>query len=414
MKIPKKQGITVGANKSQGRKSLSCFLVLIAVLILLSTGRAGAFSLGASPGNVNFRDVLRGGYAEDVVRISTNSDSNVTLTIDILGDKKDWIKISPASGSAVISRTSPLMLKVMTTPAMDAANGEYTALIRIKASESSKIKGKMGSVALTSILLKVNIGITGKEMRRCLLRGATINDVEEGYPIELTGRIINKGNVRIKPKIYLDVWDQEQENIVLSKTFYGDEILPTTGRDFLERINHNLTRGQYWAYIRTADCEGRRVLTFNVVKEGEIVDRGTLETLSSKVWAYAGELVRISALFRNRGPRSVKARFEGQVSLNNKIVELLNSETQIVPSGEEGALIVYFRPKKAGRYEITGRVRYNDKVTFEKGTVINVNYPPGYRTRSVWFRVIPIVIYLLLLLIIILLIRKIKKGYDER
>ena len=47
-----------------------------------------------------------------------------------------------------------------------------------------------------------------------------------------------------------------------------------------------------------------------------------------------------------------------------------------VPSKTTADLISYFTPKDSGRYVISGRVLYNKKLTFEKSSILNVNYAP--------------------------------------
>ena len=67
-----------------------------------------------------------------------------------------------------------------------------------------------------------------------------------------------------------------------------------------------------------------------------------------------------------------------------------------------------------GRYIVTGRVIYNNKLTFEKGTVINVNYRQITK-HIVKFKLLPIIIYIILLgLILFLILRIRKRRKDER
>ena len=106
------------------KQSLFIFLILI----LFSSG-VSAITIGVSPGVVNFNNVLKGGYAEHPVTISTNSPNNITVTYTILGDIKDWITINEKS-PFIMSLSSPKEIKIIVRPPKDTQNGNYQARIK--------------------------------------------------------------------------------------------------------------------------------------------------------------------------------------------------------------------------------------------------------------------------------------------
>jgi hypothetical protein len=72
----------------------------------------------------------------------------------------------------------------------------------------------------------------------------------------------------------------------------------------------------------------------------------------------------------------------------------------------------YFTPKIAGKYLVTGRVNYNKKLTYEKGTVINVIAQPAKPMSAVarGLRLLPLAIFALIIVVIIVLLSKIRRA----
>ena len=119
---------------------------------------------------------------------------------------------------------------------------------------------------------------------------------------------------------------------------------------------------------------------------------------------------RSGATFTNIGQRSVLARYIGDIRVDEKVVQTIETESLRVQPQESVELIDYFTPRKPGEYVVQGRVRYNEKVTFQKGTVINVNYPPDYGKGV---RLLPVIIYVTLIALILYLIWRIRRDKNE-
>ena len=85
----------------------------------------------------------------------------------------------------------------------------------------------------------------------------------------------------------------------------------------------------------------------------------------------------------------------------------------IVPAGEISDFDIFFSPEQPGRYTLTGRVVYNKKLTYEKGTVINVNASPEEVTQKK-LELLPLIVYLIIIATIIFLIKKIMKERKKK
>ena len=64
------------------------FLVVFVVLLAVNTF---AVSIGVSPGRVRFENVLKNGYSERTVTISTNSDEMLTVRLKPQGSLAEWM-----------------------------------------------------------------------------------------------------------------------------------------------------------------------------------------------------------------------------------------------------------------------------------------------------------------------------------
>ena len=190
--------------------------------------------------------------------------------------------------------------------------------------------------------------------------------------------------------------------------------MPTVEKKFVKQIfPEGLEIGQYWVNIDIDECKAGTLTSFSVVEKGGIIDNGLLEKVSNKVWAYVREPIEIIATFKNTGPRTASAKFKGNIKLEDKIVEVIETEEVDVESGETIGLKTFFEPSEPGRYVISGRIIYNRKMTFEKGSILNVRPAPEKQQEGKTTYVL-LVIYLVILISILFMIRKIIKAKKKR
>jgi hypothetical protein len=384
--------------------------MLILICIILPTF-AQAVSIGISPGRVKFDNLLRGGYAERTVKVTTNSIDDITGYFEVSGEISDWLRFEPNSTYFNVSSSHPFSLKIKITPPNDTASGSYSGMISFTTDRLGSPQGRAGSLIKAAVALTLDASVTHTQTIECSAGGFNIKDLEIDYPLEVTYTIRNEGNVRISPQVKLDVWDQLQENLILSKEFKSPEVLPTVQEAFTQILpSQNIGIGQYWGTISIDDCKAGSLLSFSVVEKGGIIDKGILEQVTNKVWAYVEEPIEITATFRNTGPRIVTAQFRGSIKLDDKIAQVIESEEVDVESGESVDLTSFFTPETSGRFVVTGRVYYNKKLTFEKGSIINVNPKTDEKSNP---RFILLLIYLLILITIVFIARRIIKERQK-
>jgi hypothetical protein len=382
-------------------------LLVLLMLLALATNCI-ADSIGASPASINFGNVLRNGYAESDITISTGSSNIVFGHFEASGDVDGWISFRPNSSDFNVTMNKPRTVTVIVAPPSDVPIGTYSGTLTISADTLGDVSGRAGSVIRTSIILPISVSLTGRQQRGCTAGAFDFEDSEEGSPLVMWATVRNTGNVRISPLIKLQIWDSLKEKVVLSKELTGSEVLPTVTNRFFVSFAASLPIGQYWVEAEMPECAAKNVMTFSIIQKGGISDKGELTELRTSSTAVIGETVPITALFYNKGETLVTAQFKGSVKKNGRTISLVNSDSVEVAAGQVEKLLAYYTPTEAGEYTITGRALYNNKYTFEKSTKLVVlgelsAYSP-----------VPLLLYLIMIAAALFFVRKIMKRRRQK
>jgi hypothetical protein len=389
---------------------LSLSLIMVVILLIMIQSSAAA-SISVTKAVIDYKNVLKGGYAEDYVIVATDTEFDVPLTHEVIGQIADWISFDPNLNNETtiinISRTHGQLIKIIVKPPADIPTGNYSGGIRLITGTINNPEGQYGSQLQAAFLIRINIEVTGIELLSCNIGGLTIKDTEIGNPLEFSMSVTNNGNVRVWPNVSIDVWNQDQTKIVgyQSSDFGMTEVLPTTSKILYDTFDNNLRIGQYWAYATVYPCGQSELLSFSVLERGAIADYGELLRIENPSWTKIGDVVPINAIFKNNGERVVSAKFKGVIKSNNKIAATLDSDYYDIAPGEISNITVYFTPKKLGQYQISGRVLYNNKLTYEKGSILTVNEG----TEITDFNMLYLIIIIIIIIIILLLLIRIKK-----
>jgi len=387
------------------------FMVLVVLTLSFSSAPVNAVGISVTKAVIEYNNLLHGGYAEDIIYVSTDAPFDIPISYELLGDVKDWITIEPdlndPNASVVINNAKYQPIKVIIRPPTDTPLGAYTGNVRILTGALNTPGGQYGSQLQAAFMIKINIQITGTEFLSCSGGGVNILDTEVGNPLEYYMTVSNSGNIRIRPTATVDIWNQDQTKLLMTKKleFNNNEVLPTTTVALSDTFTGDLRIGQYWAYVTILPCGNSELTTFNVYEKGTFVDKGDFIRIDNKAWAKVGEIVPITAIFKNSGQRTVSAKFKGVITSQDKIIDTIDSEFYDVAPGETGNILVYFTPKKYGQYIITGRVLYNNKLSFEKSSVLNVNEGVE-ETGFSWVYLLIIIVIIIIILLLLINIRK--------
>jgi hypothetical protein len=391
-----------------GVDKLSICYVLVFFLILISS--ADAAIIGVSPSILHFNRMLKDGFAESNIVVTTSTEYPIWAKITTEGEIKDWITLGSDKTRFNFSSSNPFSTTVVMKPPKDAKSGNYSGIIKMTTEEQAAVTSGAGSSVIAQISLLIYVEIIGDEIISCRAGAISTNDAEIGQPFIVRTTVWNDGNVRLRPEILVNIYDQYKTRIVMTKTFFGEEILPTRSKELVKEIDNSLPLGQYFSDITIKDCQIFGSTTFDVLEKGAVADSGVLMGIKANDFGYSNEPMIIAPIFRNTGNRKVVAQFKGEIRnlKNNKIVMALESDKlEVVPS-ETAELRMFYTPGDIGDYQISGRVVYNNKITFDESSkIIKVIKGQGKKGIS-W--IFFIMLYLVIGLLILILIGKIKKA----
>lgn len=384
------------------KKGLLMLFVLFAIIWQVSI--ISAVNLGVSPASIQFKKVLRGGYAERNIVVSVDSPRDVIAKILLMGEIASWLNLSETNFT--LSKDKPHIIKISVTPPIDMPNGDYSGFVEIKLENLGEgVEERLTGVIVGSLDLAVGVEVTDIEAKECRASNFEVFSAEKGDDIIFNLEISNDGNVRFKPKIKIDIWDEEQLRIVKTIEFTENEIKPTIQDKFSMRVkSDSFEIGQYWADVSALDCLSSQTLTFDVLEPGALKANGILTGIITKKEGDVDETIPIFVGFKNTGEKEVTAQFKGKISIADKIVQILESESNLVPVKESSNFSFYFTPKQAGKYVISGRVFYSGKRTFESSATVNIK-----EKAFNWWRVVVYGMQAVLILVVILMVYKIRK-----
>jgi len=350
-------------------------IVFIGVIIISISVNVGAVGMGVSPGSVSFKNVLRGGYAEKTVMVSTSSDVPIECEVSAEGPFKDWLSYSPGK-TFTLSPRSHFRLKIIVQPPDDVPNGVYDGYITVAILPKGGPGAGMGAAISAAVSLRSSIEISDLEILHYNVLAVSVKDTEERMPIEFSMDLENDGNVRLYPKIHIDILSEDKSSILKSVDYSEKLLLPTTKESILITIENDLPIGKYFGKV-TAYMNNNvimeKLLGFEVLERGSLRIQGKLLKIElNKIWVEVGEIVEVKAYFKNTGVLAAPAIFKGKATLDDSVVGIIESDEIEIPVGQTGELTTYFTPKESGRHIISGRVYFSKKVTHEKSSILNV------------------------------------------
>jgi len=380
-------------------------LLLGLFFLVLFSGEVMAKNvIGVSPGTVGFKDVIRGGYAERYLTITAqNVEGEIFISAQPRGEIADWLEYY---NNVSVAANRPGRFFVAVRPPKDIPNGNYTGFLRISTGALASAPGGPAVTNVKAVLdVAISVEITDLEIQKCAARGFSIRSAEKGDDAIFDFNIYNQGNVRLSPLIILEIWDQEQLSLVKTLEFRANDILPTKEQGGTYRIKTgDLDIGQYWINIKVPDCFSDGFLTFDVLEPGALRSEGILQRIYSLPWSKVGDTIPIIAEFKNIGEKDVLAKFKGKITLDGKVVRVLESEEINVPVLSVENFTFFFTPNEPGSYVASGRVFYDKKRTFETSGVFNVA-PKTFSFKNI----ILVIVYFVLMVAIAFLLYRVHK-----
>lgn len=393
-------------------KKTTIYLVLI-ILISLQTQAA---LLGVNKVQLEFNDVLRGGYSQNTITTSIGSAQDVAVYYEARGDIADWVSFLPEEQPIIINENNTGTITVIVEPPIDTQIGTYEGTLVIQTGQLGQIQGNVGTNVVVAFEVKLKVTVTDTQILSCAVGGIQLLDTEIEQEIPLISSFSNIGNVRIQPELQLKIYDQDENKLIKEITYESNqEIIPTTTKRIEDKIKNELQPGQYWADIKSPVCEGSQYLTFSILEKGGISDQGEFIRLETETWAAKNQIIPITAHFKNRGARTVTAQFKGIIEKDNKIIDTIQSEKIDVDPDEKIEIQTLYTIPELGQYQVKGRITYNNKITTEKGTIINVatTEEPKQQNTDKYLSII-LTIIVIVIGIFLFLILKNKKNQKNK
>lgn len=335
-------------------------------------------SLGVTPPEHEVEDAQRGQAYERRVTIQNQFDSPTLVTLEPLGEVGNWTSTEPASGFEIPPRSDASLRLAIRVPG-DAANGLHTGFLRIVAEPKAQPSGS-GFALRYAVAVVLNVTVGGEAVVRLRWVAVEAANVEVGSAPDVVVRVANEGNVRTAARGEAEVLDASGRPLAtpLVATF-AEEVIPGETRGIRVPFERGLPLGSYVARVRAVAPEafvGED--PFTVCAPGCVGKEGILRFLEHEPRAEAGLPVKVTAVFENVGTVPIgRAKFTGEVYLEDTLVAVLTSDELVVPVGARANLSSFFTPTQPGTHRIVGKVTYDGFETPPNESILAVSGGAG-------------------------------------
>lgn len=402
--------ITSGSGKNHAR----VLTLILFISLTATTASAQGIGIGVGPSEVLFENLIKGGYAETNLVVSTAADKELSISISKEGEIADWITITPRE--FILPAKGRKEVLVVIEPPGDAKNRVYEAKLYVTAAPIADIKAGTGSALGARVAVKIQAKLTGVEIIDYRIIDARVFDTELGYPIEFHLRIKNDGNVKYKPKIRLNISGPAIEpdfNLITAETSeiwpsrMGDAVITAPSEEL--KVGDYTAEVGYFTYARDPKTNNivenyvpYKKLKFRILAEGAISAKGGFESLVlDKTRAGVGDTVKISGVFKNMGEVLLKPRLDCEVLDGDQFEANVEGKESAVPPGQSKSIEAYYTPDSKGEFDITCLVSYAGYETEKKTVKITVGGGLGVEPTHI----------ILIVVVIIAAFAAYKKGY---
>ena len=128
--------------------------MILACAIALFPPTSSAVSIGAGPSTIDYGHLIKGGYAERTITVSTNDDQDLDCHLEFTGDIKDWISTDKGTTFKLPSKDR-VEIRTILQPPLDSANGIYEGAIYIRASPKTASPQGTGLTVGAGVITKI-------------------------------------------------------------------------------------------------------------------------------------------------------------------------------------------------------------------------------------------------------------------
>jgi len=331
-----------------------------------------AIGIGIAPAEINFNNALKGSEYESSITIFNTGPEATIFSLEATGNISDWVSFynlndydNTISSVKIPGQDKAAVVVKIKVPS-EAANANYTVSLDVRSvPDTTKAEGS-GQSLIIGASSKVTIAVTGDQIISGNVLGIFTENIEPGYPLKITTRFQNTGNVVVKPKIVVTIL--QDENIINSFSHETTSVKPgstqpiiaewmTTAANIPADYTANVDVLLSGSIIKSDD------LSFQILPVGTLTKSGNLTNIYVDGEPAVGNIVKVRAYFTNTGQIETQAKFSAEVYQDNKLIDTISSDELTAPKNEETVLISYLKITEPGDYLIKGKVIYSGKET---------------------------------------------------
>lgn len=345
-------------------RSILIGLLLVAPLFAAaaqaSTTPTDSFSV--TPVELTFVDpaLLRGGGSQGSLRVQNGFQEATNVEVTVLGDLAPWVVVEPSS--FIMPADSARRIVVQISVPNEAANGNYSSLLRIRAVGVNSPSGS-GAAMNVEVLPKLTVRVGGEQVISFATDSLQVADAAPQQPLEIAVHVINTGNVNAVPTFEVTIED-EDGNEVIRETLVGQALAPGSDEDANLATATGLPEGSYTARVKLGGMNAPALppWTFDVYEAAAntAVPTGELVSLTQPPSVTEGSLATFTARFKNTGETAIRStKLTIEILRNGVPFAIAQSDSLRTASNQEIVLDAHYQAREAGNYVARGYVTFD-------------------------------------------------------
>ena len=345
--------------------------VLAAVLIIcLTTGVAQALGVAVGPTNMVIDGALRGGEYERTVTVFNPSGEETEYEISTEGEAAGWLSFydldtgQPIGDRLTISGDNKKPIQVKIKIPEDMANGTYNAEVIVKTIPPEGLEGT-GVSTIMQAKSVLSVVVAGEQVRSGEVIRISVVDTEVGIPARIETLFKNTGNVKVKPRIEVEI---EKGTEKVGEVSHSETEVGVEGQKVItvEWDTGEQREGEYTAKVRVfLDDKLLRAeeVPFELFPPGTLTKEGEIVSFEYKGQAALNSVVKLEGIFSNTGQAAAYAQLIAEVYREGSLVDTVESEKILSPVGQQVTTSVYYTFEEVGSYTVEGFIAYDGKQT---------------------------------------------------
>jgi hypothetical protein len=380
-------------------------IAVLLIILIAMTQSAAAIGIGISPSEITINNALKGAEYERGFTVFNTGSEATNFSLSASGDLSDWVSFyavnAPDISITAISIPGNDRASVIVKFQIpgDAANKNYTGALDVRSIPDATTAAGSQQAMIIGASSQVTIVVTGDQIIDGIVKAILIEDIESGYPLKISTRFQNTGNVAVKPGIAVNIL--KDGDIIHSFTHDSTKVKPATTETIIAEWSTTASNvpGDYTANV-TVSLEGRTLKSdnpsFKILPVGTLTRQGNLTDMLIEGEPAVDTIVKVRAYFQNTGQIGTLAKFSGEVYKDSKLIDTLTSDELTVDKSKDAVLISYLKLASPGDYLVKGKVIYSGKETSLKEVSFRVSenkFAPGF--EGIFAAIIVLALFLL-------------------